>query len=292
LYFATFSQDGREDIGILTKSRDKIVSFREILGQDAPETMLEFIENFNPNWLEVLENIDEARGIELEKVKLEAPIPNPRRGIICLGKNYKEHAEEISRAGGGQEGLPEHPIYFCKLVDRAIGHGGYIPVHSGVTSQLDYEVELAVVIGKEGRNIPREKVEDYIFGYTILNDITARDLQKQHSQWFRGKSLDGFCPMGPYLAYKTVVSFPPELDIRSYVNGELRQNANTRDFIFDLSYIISEFSKGITLKAGDIISTGTPAGVGMGFSPFKFLRSGDEVECWIENLGSLKNFVR
>lgn len=290
--FVTFILDGVETIGILTRNEKRIVKIKDILGENAPNSLVELIENFSDEYRIALNNMEgNYEEFDIDKVIMKAPIPVPRRGVICLGKNYREHVKEVPSNIDFKNGVPEHPIYFLRLVDEAVGHGGNILLNSVVTNKLDYEAELAVVIGKEGKNIPKDKVEDYIFGYTIINDISARDTQAKHVQWFYGKSLDGTCPMGPCIVDRSDINFPPELDIKSYVNGELRQNSNTREFIFDIPYIISEFSKGVTLKPGDIIATGTPAGVGMGFRPERFLKDGDEVTCFIEGIGILRNTV-
>jgi len=295
LKFVTFYYKDREQVGLLSKEEDRVFSIKELLNSNKPNSMLELIEDFNEN-LEsklknVYENLDNLKGTHVSEVKLLAPIPEPRRGVICLGKNYAEHVNEVPSAIDFKKGLPENPIYFCKLVDRAIEDKGAISIHKDVSKQVDYEVELAVIIGKKGRDIPKDKVEEYIFGYTILNDISLRDIQAKHIQWFKGKSFDGTCPMGPCIVYKSEIKFPVELDIKCYVNGELRQDSNTRKMIFDIPYIISEFSKGTTLKPGDVISTGTPSGVGMGFKTPKLLKVGDEVMCYIEKIGTLTNIV-
>ncbi|SFR05609.1 fumarylacetoacetate hydrolase family protein [Desulfoscipio geothermicus] len=309
MHFATFILDNKEKIGVLTADRQGIIPIEEIIPENPPHTMLELIKRFDHenkerghtscggmsptnDYLALIRKATvEKNGISLDMVKITAPIPHPARGVICLGKNYREHVKEMAGAASEAEKIPAYPVYFLKMVDRAAGHNDNIPAHAGITTELDYEVELAVVIGKQGQNIPAEKAEEYIFGYTIINDITARNLQRQHAQWFRGKSLDGTCPMGPYLVHKSAVKYPPELAIKCHVNGELRQNANTRDLIYSIEHIISEFSKGITLLPGDIISTGTPGGVGMGFKPGKFLQPGDEVECYIESIGRLRNKI-
>ena len=224
-------------------------------------------------------------------VGLVAPIPHPRRNIICLGKNYRDHVEEAAVLGGLTSGIPTAPVYFSKMIDRVRGSTESVPIHTGITSMLDYEAELAVIIGRAGHDIDPASVPEYIFGYSILNDISARDLQKSHDQWFKGKSLDGACAMGPVIVTADEIAYPPALDIECSVNGELRQKAATSDFIFDITEIVSDFSKGLTLMPGDIISTGTPAGVGMGFRPFRWLKTGDVVECRIEGIGALRNTI-
>lgn len=287
--FVTFTSKGIEKIGVISKDEKSLTSLEELF----PDfTMIDLIKNFSNELADQIERVQaETIKIPLDEVVLESPIPNPPRGIICLGKNYKDHIKEVAKAIDSEPEIPKFPIYFSKLVDRCVGPGGVIPAHKNLTDSLDYEVELAVIIGKEGKDIPRNQVDEYIFGYTILNDISVRNAQKKHSQWFKGKSFDGTCPLGPWIVTRDEFKSPIQLAIRSYVNGELRQDSNTREFIFDIPYIISDFSKGITLKLGDVIATGTPAGVGMGFTPPKFLKAGDEVECYIENIGILKNKV-
>ena len=230
--------------------------------------------------------------IPFGEIKLCAPIPFPKQDVICLGINYMAHAEESARykkeAFGGER---PYPVYFSKRVNEAVGSGMPIPSHSDVTDTLDYEAELAVIIGKTARNVPEEKALEYIFVYTIINDVSARNLQTRHQQWYFGKSLDGALPMGPVIATADEIGYPPELDIKSYVNGELRQNSNTRLMIASVGQVIAELSSGMTLKAGTVIAMGTPAGVGMGFQPPKFLKIGDTVECEIEGIGVLKNTV-
>ena len=293
--FVTYIDNSEERVGIIIG--EKVIHINEIfnvLGKASVSSMTELIENFEPHIIEKIETAVSNNNFNSEPlnlVKLLAPIPNPKRNIFCLGKNYVEHAKEIKMTKISDTGIPDYPIYFTKVASPAIGNGDPIKFSLGVTTQVDYEVELAVVIGKEGIDIKPEEAEEYIFGYTIVNDVSARDLQGKHIQWFKGKSLDTFCPMGPYLVHKNEILFPTELDITCRVNGELRQNSNTRNLIFNIPYIISDLSKGLTLKPGDIIITGTPSGVGMGFEPPKVLKNGDVVECYIENIGKLVNKV-
>ncbi|MFL0196546.1 fumarylacetoacetate hydrolase family protein [Clostridium sp. WILCCON 0269] len=294
--FVTYDYKGRESIGIL--ENNSILNFenifKEIGEKNPPETMLQLIEYLDNSKLNVIKQVlknKSSQAVPLDMVKLKAPIPYPKRNVFCLGKNYEEHAREIKLTKIAGNGIPDEPIYFTKVASPAIGNGYFVEFSKEVTAQVDYEVELGVVIGKDGSNIKKEKVEDYIFGYTIINDISARDLQGRHIQWFKGKSLDTFCPMGPCIVHKSAIPFPVKLDIRCLVNGEVRQNSNTKNLIFDIPYIVSDLSKGLTLKAGDIISTGTPHGVGMGFNPIKVLEHGDRVECYIEKIGYLVNAV-
>lgn len=295
MYFATYKYDKTEEIGIVLKEQKKVIPMKEIfeyIDMNCPKTMNEFIDITDDNLIKDIEKVlnnKEFKGIPKENVKFSASIPYPKRNLICLGKNYIDHAKETQGLPGGSDDIPKFPIYFSKIADPAIGDGDIILNHSEITDMVDYEVELAIIIGKDGIDIKIEEVEDYIFGYTIINDISARNLQRKHGQWFRGKSLETHCPMGPYIAHKIEIPFPIELDITCKVNGEIRQNSNTKNLIFDIPYIISDLSKGMKLKAGDVIITGTPAGVGLGFKPFKFLKPGDKVECYIEKIGTLTN---
>ena len=231
--------------------------------------------------------------LPLSMVTLLAPIPHPRQDIICLGINYRDHAEEAARFSGDafRKERPI-PIYFSKRVAEAVPPNGWINSHPGLVEQLDYEAELAVVIGRTAKDVPANQAGEYIFGYTILNDVSARVLQTAHKQWYFGKGLDGFTPMGPWITTADEVAFPPALAISSKVNGELRQHSNTSLLMTGIAEIIEELSSGITLLPGTIIATGPPAGVGMGFDPPKFLKSGDVVECTIEGIGTLCNTVR
>lgn len=228
----------------------------------------------------------------LEEIRILAPIQYPRQDVICLGVNYMAHAEESARykleTFNGQR---ENAIYFSKRVNMAVSPDEVIPSHSDITDCLDYEAELAVIIGREAKNVPEEEAEQYVFGYTILNDISARDIQNRHKQWYFGKSLDKSTPIGPCIVTRESLAYPPELAIQSRINGELRQDSNTRLLIFGISHVISELSKGMTLLPGTIIAMGTPAGVGMGFDPPKFLKPGDEVVCSIEGIGELRNVI-
>ena len=226
-------------------------------------------------------------------VKVLAPIPNPDQDIICLGINYAAHAEESLRFSKDSfaKDRKDQAIYFSKRVNRAVDPDGGVCAHSDMTSQLDYEAELVVVIKKDAKNVKRENVRDYIFGYTIMNDISAREVQNGHKQWYFGKSLDDFTPLGPWITTEDAIEYPPKLKIQSKVNGELRQDSNTELFLTNIEEVIVELSQGMTLKSGTLIATGTPAGVGMGFVPPKFLKVGDVVECIVEGIGTLKNTI-
>ncbi|MEN6461171.1 MAG: fumarylacetoacetate hydrolase family protein [Syntrophomonas sp.] len=289
--FVSYKYKGKEYVGIL--SEDWVIPINDNLNLKY-NSMIELIENLNEDILKEIETIISTNNfnyLPLNAIKLLAPIPFPRRNVFCLGKNYVEHAREIKMTKISDTGIPESPIYFTKIASPAIASDDQIKFSYQTTTQVDYEVELAIVIGKEGVNIKPEEAEDYIFGYTIINDVSARDLQADHKQWFKGKSLDTFCPMGPSIVHKRDIPFPVALNIQCSINGELRQNSNTENMIFDIPYIISDLSKGLTLKAGDIICTGTPSGVGMGFNPPKLLNDEDLIECYIEKIGKLVNKV-
>ena len=230
--------------------------------------------------------------IPLSEVTLLAPIPRPRQDVICLGINYKAHAQEAERYSEAFLKEKPIPIYFSKRVSEAVAPEGFIESHPGLVERLDYEAELALIIGKRAKDVPAEKAEEYIFGYTVLNDVSARVLQTSHKQWYFGKSLDGFTPIGPCIVTADEIPFPPKLKITATVNGELRQDSTTDLLITGIPEIIAELSSGMTLLPGTIIATGTPSGVGMGFDPPKFLKSGDVVECAVEGIGTLRNIVR
>ena len=230
--------------------------------------------------------------VSLSNVTLCAPIPRPRQDVLCLGINYKAHADEAERYSTATFAKErEIPIYFSKRVNEAVPPEGFIESHPGLVQRLDYESELAVIIGKTAKGVKAADAGDYIFGYTILNDVSARLLQTSHKQWYFGKGLDGFTPMGPCIVTKDEFAQPPAQAIRTWINGELRQDAVTDELIFGIPHIVHELSQGMTLKAGTVIATGTPAGVGMGFDPPKFLKKGDVVTCQIVGIGTLENTV-
>lgn len=234
--------------------------------------------------------VQAREALPLSGVRLLAPIPRPRQDVICLGINYRDHAREAARYDEAAF-QRQIPIYFSKRVTEAVAPGGVIQSHPGLVERLDYEAELAVILGKTARNVRAEEAGDYIFGYTILNDVSARRLQTDHKQWYFGKSLDGFTPMGPCILTAGAVPFPPALAISAQVNGEARQASSTDHLITGIPEILAELSSGMTLLPGTIIATGTPAGVGMGFEPPRFLKPGDRVACTIEGIGTLENVV-
>ena len=292
----TYEIEHREGLGVMSRDGKWIFPLRS-MDMDY-KTMQQLIENISESEKQLLEYMSsqdpyKIRGAApIEEVKLLAPIPHPRQDVICLGINYMDHAEEYARFKKEEfNGERPYAVYFSKRVNQAVNPGDGIPSHSDIVKDLDYEAEMAVIIGKEASHVPENQVKDYIFGYTIINDVSARTIQNRHKQWYFGKSLDGFLPMGPCIATVDELEFPPKVQVQSRVNGELRQNENTSRLLFGVAYIVSELSQGMTLKPGTIIATGTPAGVGMGFNPPKFLKPGDVVECSVEGIGSITNPV-
>lgn len=278
----TFRYKGKEQVGFFEK------------GMVYPiEKYSDMIELINNTTAEELASFKAEAGIPYADVEKRAPIPNPKQDIICLGVNYAAHAEESARFKKElYDKNAQYPVYFSKRVDEAVADGGFIESHSDMVDSLDYESELAVIIKGDAKNVSEKDAHKYVFGYTILNDVSARNVQTRHKQWYFGKSLSGFCPMGPYIVTVDEIEYPPKVDIKSRINGELRQDSNTSLLLFGIDYVISELSRGMTIKSGSIISMGTPAGVGMGFNPPKFLKAGDVVECEIEKIGILKNTVK
>lgn len=242
--------------------------------------------------LEANDDVLSRAEVRLSEVQLLAPIVRPRQDVVCLGINYDAHAQEAGRfsdeAFGGER---PYTIYFSKRVNRATATGEKVPAYAGLVDSLDYEVELGVILGRDAKSVSREAACDYVFGYTIINDISARNLQTRHKQWYLGKSLDGFTPMGPCIVTADEIGDEQNLNISCTVNGELRQSSNTKYMIQTVAGAISELSQGMTLEAGTIIATGTPAGVGMGMTPPTFLKHGDKIVCEIERIGKLENEI-
>jgi 2-keto-4-pentenoate hydratase/2-oxohepta-3-ene-1,7-dioic acid hydratase in catechol pathway len=237
--------------------------------------------------------LSEAVDLDSPDVQILSPIPHPRQDMICLGINYADHAKEaesFDKEAFSKE-RPD-PIFFSKRVSFSQGTGDIIPMHEDICDSLDYETELGVVIGRQAKDVKASDALDYIFGYTIVNDVSARNLQTKHKQWYFGKSLDGFTPMGPCIVSKDEFDGIPELDIKTFVNGELRQSSNTANLITGIPEIIEILSAGMTLEPGTVIATGTPSGVAMGMDPPDFLQDGDEVVCEIEGIGRLVNICK
>lgn len=285
-------QTGRDTaLGVIVD--DRLVDLRALARRrktSVPDNMIELIEAVPTTTLVRLLREAATWGragrtsVPLSRVKMLAPIPRPRKNIFCVGRNYAEHARETGAAP------PEVPVYFTKPPTTVIGPLAPILYHRA-TQQLDYEVELAVVIGKRGRDIPAAKALDYVFGYTIMNDVTARDLQRRHGQWFKGKALDTFAPLGPWIVHRAALPDPQQLRLSMRVNGEIRQNSHTSKMLFPVAQLIATLSEGLTLEPGDILATGTPEGIGMGFTPPRFLHVGDTVEAEVEGIGTLRNIV-
>ncbi|MDR2573760.1 MAG: fumarylacetoacetate hydrolase family protein [Desulfovibrio sp.] len=293
--FVTYRQKDIQTIGMLTSvDADCLIPLREaekrLTGRDSlPDCMRLFIERGKPA-LDVARAIleeKEAPNIPLASVTLLAPIPRPAKNIFCVGRNYIEHVTEVNASSP----VPEHPIIFSKPPTSVIGPEAPVDAHEDMVSGLDYEGELAVIMGRRACKISEETAFDHIFGYTILNDVTARDLQKRHVQWLLGKGLDTFCPMGPAIVHKSLIPDPTEMRVRTGINGELRQDARVNELIFSIPALLAAITQGITLEPGDIIATGTPSGVGAGFKPPKFLKKGDVMEVSITGLGVLRNHI-
>lgn len=292
--FLRYKQAGHERIGVLNIEEDAVIAVSDVLDGKQYESMIRLIKEISE---EELKQLQAACGrcpqsTALEQVQVLAPVEHPIHDVICVGVNYKDHLEETKESAGGFEEAPKKPVYFGKRAIRILGPGEEIESKPELDEALDYEVELAVIIGKRGVNIPKEQAEDYIFGYSVFNDISSRTLQMSHVQWYRGKSLDTYTAMGPVILHKSALPFPVEVDVRSFVNGEERQSSNTRLFLTDIPALIADLSSGMTLEPGDIIATGTPAGVGMGFHPARYMKSGDEVICEIPPIGRLVNRVK
>jgi 2-keto-4-pentenoate hydratase/2-oxohepta-3-ene-1,7-dioic acid hydratase in catechol pathway len=229
--------------------------------------------------------------LPLSQVEQMSPIPRPRQNIMCLGWNYIEHVEETTGKSLEAPKLPKYPIVFTKAASSMNGPFADIPVDLEVSDKMDWEVELAVIIGKSGQGITKAQALDYVFGYSIINDVSARDIQKRHKQFFVGKSFTGACPMGPWIVTADEIKNPQELNLKSRVNNVIKQDSNTKYQIFDVATVIETLSKGMVLEAGDIIATGTPSGVGYVRNPPEYLMPGDTVECEIEGIGKISNRV-
>lgn len=295
--FVSFVEwNNTESVGILSKDASKVIAINEIISDfkfnDNPMIKLINMINEDKDILNKLKYAEEnfERAYSIDNVKILSPIRKPIHDIICVGVNYSDHLGEIKKDMKDFKEV-KAPVYFSKRAIEVIGYGDKIKSRFDLDECLDYEVELAVIIGKTAKDIKPEEAEDYIFGYSIFNDISSRDIQKKHSQWYKGKSLDSYSAMGPCIVYKDDLKIPLSLDIKSILNDEVRQSSNTKYMIHDVNYLISDISKGMTLEAGDIIATGTPGGVGMSFNPPSYMKSGDKIVCCIENIGELINFA-
>lgn len=290
--FVTFQKNNNVAVGVFIPKEKAVIDLAETALPDDLTSIIEMGEK-GFRMAEIAVN-NEAR-IPISELKILAPFPRPRRNVMCVGKNYFEHSKEFENSGfdstsGGQT-VPEAPVIFTKATTSITGPGTPIPASADPTGSTDYEGELAVVIGRTGRRVALADAFDYVCGYTIVNDVTARNIQHLHKQWFLGKSLDGYCPMGPYFVTADEIGDVTTLNLTTRVNDELRQNACIKDLIFDIPTIINTLSSLFTLMPGDIIATGTPAGVGIGFKPPKFLQTGDRVTVEIDRIGILENPV-
>ena len=286
--FTTSSSDSGHRLGILTD--DGVADLSSVA--DAPRSMAECCSLGAGAKARLNAALGQAKLLPLADVTLRAPFPRPARNVFCVGKNYHEHAKEFAQSGfdsTAKEVVPEAPVVFTKPPSSVIGPGDTVPGHLDTTNSVDYEGELAVVIGQGGRGISEADAMTHVFGYTIVNDVTARLLQQKHRQWVLGKGIDGFCPMGPAVLTADEVADPRALRLRTWVNGELRQDARVADLIFDIPTLIATISRYITLEPGDIIATGTPVGVGIGFNPPRFLQAGDVVRVEVDGIGVLEN---
>lgn len=296
---ATYFADNREIVGVVLDDGviDLEVAFAAAGIGTPPADMLALIAGGPTVLGDVRKALAAATGNAgaarrpLSSVRLLAPIPHPRKNVFCVGRNYKLHIEEGARARGVEPSFPTVPEFFSKPPTTVIGPDAEVRLDSELTKQLDYEVELAIVIGTTCRDVAPEGVDDVIFGYTIANDVTARDLQRAHGQWFKGKGLDTTLPCGPWIVTKDAFGDPASHRLSLTVNGEGRQDSTIADMLFDCREIVVSLSAGLTLEPGDIICTGTPSGVGLGLSPQSFLKHGDVVECEIDGIGRLRNRV-
>ena len=283
---ATYSVGGERRVGVVDPTRQTVAPFA-LTAEEAAQGLLALIGR------PALPSL--GNPMSLREARLEAPIPRPRRNIFCVGKNYHEHAREFARSGfdssAAAGAVPAHPIIFSKLPEAVIAHRQPVLIDASVSAAIDYEAELAVIIGTGGRGISKADALKHVWGYTIINDVTARDMQSRHSQWLIGKSQDTFAPMGPWAVTRDAFDLATA-EVRCWINGALRQNAPVRQLIFDIPTLIATLSAGITLMPGDIIATGTPAGVGIGFDPPKYLQAGDVMRIEIPGIGLLENPVR
>ncbi len=301
--YVTFSTPGDAAPRLGVMHGDTVVDIRSLAAvagtPPLPASLLELIHQGPAAWRQVSEFLEaelsagprHGKTHPLGETRLHAPIPRPSKNVFCVGRNFRSHIEEGARARGTAAKLPEAPVFFTKPPTSVIGPYDDIPWDRSVTQQVDWEVELGVVLGVGGRNIPRRAALEQVFGYTVVNDVSARDLQKSHSQFFKGKSLDGFCPMGPCVVTADQFGNPHAAPLTLRVNGVVKQSGNTRDMIFPIDRLIESLSQGLTLEAGDIIATGTPDGVGFARTPPEFLQDGDVMETDVEGIGTMRNRV-
>jgi len=297
---ASFQRDGRNLLGLVEEPSilDLAAAQSKLGGPPLPTTMPELIAQ-SPSALDRVRSLaaksdrkDSSLWLPLASTRILAPVPRPTKNVFCVGRNYKLHIEEGARARNREVVFPKLPEFFSKPPTAVVGNDDIIRLDPKVTQQLDYEVELAIVIGRTCRDVPKEKASDVVFGYTIVNDVSARDLQFAHGILFKGKSLDTTCPIGPWIVTADEFGDPGKHRIGLRINGETRQDAHTSDLLFDCGAIVSSLSQGMTLEPGDLIATGTPSGVALGMTPQKWLKDGDVIEAWVEGIGTLRNKVQ
>lgn len=300
--YVTFSleRDAEPRLGVLRD--DRVVDLRTLAAPGStgslPATMLDLIRGGPTIWQRVSAELTSrfkggrpAQGHALTDIRWHAPIPRPPKNVMCVGRNYASHAQEAARARGTALKLPEVPMFFTKAANTIVGPFDDVPWDPSTTQQVDWEAELAVVIGVPGRSISRDRALEHVFGYTMINDVTARDLQQRHGQFFKGKSLDGFCPMGPCVVTADEFGDPHRKAVGLRVNGVVKQQGNTGDMIFRIDALIESLTHGMTLEPGDILATGTPDGVGFARTPPEFLGDGDILETEVEDIGTMRNRI-
>lgn len=297
--YLTFSRasDGVARLGAQFGDRivDVATAVKDRWSGPAPDSLLGLIQQGPDAWQRSRELLGDGTGHPadpISAIRWHAPIPRTPKNVFCLGLNYLAHAQESAQARGRAAKVPTVPVFFTKAPTSINGPFDDVPVDWSVTQQVDWEVELGVVIGRGGRNIPRTEALSHVFGYTVVNDVSARDAQVGHFQWFKGKSLDGFCPVGPVVVTADEYGDPQHKRLTCRVNGVTKQEANTSNMIFPVAVIIEWLSKGMTIDAGDLIASGTPEGVGMGRTPPEYLKDGDIVETDVEGIGMLRNRIR
>lgn len=290
--FLTYRLDGKYRVGVL-QGKDHFIDLAA--SDPSLPTDMEALIAGGERVLDRVSQIKDQTNVEtlrlLSTVEIVAPIPHPRKNVFCVGRNYKGHIIEGARARGIEVNFPKVPEFFTKPATSVIGPEAGIRRYDNLTNQLDYEIELAVVIGRPTRDVSVEQALASAWGYTILNDVSARDLQRAHGQWFKGKGLDTFCPMGPWIVTADEFGDPTGHRLALSVNGGSRQDSTTSDLLFSVAEIISSLSAGLTLEPGDIIATGTPSGVALGMSPQAWLEIDDTVEATIDGIGTLRNRV-
>jgi 2-keto-4-pentenoate hydratase/2-oxohepta-3-ene-1,7-dioic acid hydratase in catechol pathway len=297
--YLTFSTDAAPEPRLGVEHDGHIVDVRSLAAGSSPlpGTLLELIQQGPAAWPHAADRIRTGlpRGSGVRHpaaaIRWHAPIPRPSKNVFCVGRNYASHAEEAARARGTEVKIPEVPMFFTKAPTTVSGPYDEIPWEPSVTQQVDWEAELGVIVGLAGRNIRRDAALAHVFGYTVLNDVTARDLQKSHGQFFKGKSLDRFCPMGPVVVTADELGDPQRREVTLRVNGVVKQTGNTRDMIFPVAVLIESLSQGLTIEPGDILATGTPEGVGFARTPQEFLRDGDVMETAVEGIGTMRNRI-